>query len=143
MTGDDKLKNTLDALAADADRKWGSFLFTYCECPACQYSVVVATAELMGGEKKVACTLCWLDSQHAVAMTERPANDSDRPEGPDARYAPLRSFVCAMCGNDCLSSVNDAEAQAEFEELYGQPYDPAKHPPICDDCHKLRMAMRR
>lgn len=136
MTGDDKLKNTLDALAADADRKWGSFLFTYCECPACQYSLVIETADLEDGTKKVACPLCWLDNQNMVAMTERAAREADSPEGPDARYLPLANYTCAKCGRQCLSSVDDSDARREFEEDHGIPFDAAKHPPICDDCFK-------
>lgn len=136
---DDPLKAVLDNLAAEAEQRWG---FTYCECPDCEFSVVVATADLAGGAFKVACSMCWQDSGHEIAMTTRPATDADKPEGADARYRPMHSFKCSSCGNDCLSDVTDAEAQAEFEELYGQPLDRAKHPAICDDCHKRRMAAR-
>lgn len=112
-------------------------LFTYCECPDCEFSVVVASADLVGGIK-VACALCWDDSGHTVAMVARPATDADKPEGPDARYAPMPRFTCADCERECLSSVSEAEATAEFEELYHRPVDD-KAKQICDDCHRLRM----
>lgn len=116
--------------------------FTFCECPVCEYSVVVATADLAHGAK-VACTLCWSDSMHLEPMTERPALPGDKPEGPDARVRPMPRFTCSQCGKNCLSPNNDESAAAnEFEAIYGIPCDPAKHAPRCDDCHKLALRER-
>jgi hypothetical protein len=134
----DDLGRVLDQLAAEAERKWG---FTYCECPACEFSVVVASSVFIGPDVKVACEMCWQDNGHMVPMTTRPATDADKPEGPDARYAPLERFTCADCGRECLSSVSEAEAKAEFEEIYHRPLDAVTATvACCDDCHKLRMA---
>jgi hypothetical protein len=116
--------------------------FTYCECPHCQFSVVVAASDIGPGEA-VGCSLCWEDSWHEVAMTTRPATDVDKPEGADARFAPMTHFICHDCGKQCLSTVPEAEAQTEFEELYHRPLDRTKHPSICHDCFLIRQAMRR
>lgn len=133
------LTRVLDELALGAEQRWGKTnLFTYCECPDCQFSVVVLSADLVGGTV-VACELCWTDSQHMVPMTARPATDADKPEGVDARFAPLERFICAQCGRECLSSVREDEARAEFEERFGKFDAKNEHEALCDDCDRLRM----
>lgn len=133
------LKDVLDGLAAGAEQRWG---FTYCECPVCEFSVVIASADL-AGDKRVACQICELDNGRLVAMTMRPATDADRPEGVDARKRPMPHFTCAHCGRECLSPASEDKAVAEFKALYGVEPDPKKHPAICDDCFKLHQAKRR
>jgi hypothetical protein len=110
--------------------------FTYCECPVCEYSVVVLTSELGDGAYKVACPICHEDNNRMVAMTPRPARDGDKPEGIDARARPMPRFICASCARECLSPLSEDEALVEFEQLYGMRPDPAKHLPICDDCFR-------
>lgn len=137
---DDPVKRVLDELALGAEKRWGlTSLFTYLECPECEFDMVLAAADI-GPGMKVACPLCHQDTFRAVAMTERPATDADKPEGPDSRYAPLDHFTCKLCGRECISTVPPSEAQAEFEEIYHEPFDPKKHPAICHDCHLVRLA---
>jgi hypothetical protein len=109
--------------------------FLFCECPDCQYSVVVRASDL--GSDKLACPLCWQDNQRLVAMTSRPALDTDQPEDLDVRKQPAGGalFTCSSCGRSCMSRWSEADAQAEFELQYGRPADPDQHPAICDDCH--------
>lgn len=116
--------------------------FTYCECPVCEYSVVVATKVLEGGAYRIACPLCDGDNNKLVAMEGRPATDSDRPEGPDARERSMPAFTCNACGRECLSRVSEAQANAEFKALYGVSVDKTKNKPICTDCFNQAMALR-
>ena len=114
--------------------------YSYCECPICEYSVVVLTSELADGYM-IACPICWRQSRGTtpVGMIARPALDSDRPEGIDARSVELPLFTCAKCGNQCLSPVSEETARAEFKALHGV-YPDEKAKAICDDCFKLEMA---
>ena len=55
--------------------------FDYFECPECGFSSV-QRSDFNGNEW---CPLCAGDSGHDVHMRRRPAHDTDRPEGRDAR----------------------------------------------------------
>lgn len=55
--------------------------FIYFECPECGFSSVQKT-DFKGSD---ACPLCAGDSGHDVCMRSRPAQDTDKPEGKDAR----------------------------------------------------------
>lgn len=116
--------------------------FTWCECPVCEYSVVVATKVLEGGKYRIACPLCASDNLKLVAMEGRPVTDADRPEGPDAREQSMPAYTCAKCGRECLSSVSEAQANAEFKALYGVSVDREKNKPVCTECFNLAMAQR-
>jgi hypothetical protein len=49
----------------------------------------------------------------------------------------LDYYVCAKCGESCVSTRPDAEAVAEYEKTYGVPIDATSVDVICDDCFKL------
>jgi hypothetical protein len=56
--------------------------FFYLECPSCEWDCVIAAVEAEGGET---CPLCAEDNGQDVYLRSREAQDSDRPEGWDAR----------------------------------------------------------
>jgi len=57
--------------------------YFYCECPECEFSLVIEGNDPKVG--KINCPLCLEDCGHYTKMTERPARDADQPEGYDAR----------------------------------------------------------
>lgn len=56
--------------------------FLFCECPVCEFSVVV---EADG--RPIYCYLCASDNGRDVQMQVRAAEPDDKPEGHDARKA--------------------------------------------------------
>lgn len=56
-------------------------VFTYFECPACEFSSILARP----ANDRDICPLCAGDNGRDVRMQHRPARDDDRPEGRDAR----------------------------------------------------------
>lgn len=46
-----------------------------------------------------------------------------------------REYVCAWCGDKCLSSWTEAEARAEYEHTFGQSLDETAVQ-LCDDCYQ-------
>ena len=48
----------------------------------------------------------------------------------------MATFRCAECGQTFSSSRDDSEARAEFESLFGMPYDPAFVTVVCDGCYE-------
>lgn len=56
-------------------------MFDYFECPECQFSSVQHSSY----NGKTFCPLCASDSGHYVSMNRRPAKDTDKAEGHDAR----------------------------------------------------------
>ena len=55
--------------------------FIYFECPDCEFSSI-QRRDFSGSEM---CPLCAGDNGRDIRMTKRPAKDSDKPEGRDAR----------------------------------------------------------
>lgn len=106
------------------------FLFGQCQCG---YSAVIAAAVLFGGEE-VPCPACEALSLLRI-LPLRPALDSDEPTDLDMRKTPVRRFVCAECGELCLSRSTDSDAAFEYEALHGRP-PPKNAETICDDCFK-------
>lgn len=66
--------------------------FEFYECPECGFSSVQRLD--FNGSK--ACPMCAGDSGHDVRLSCRPATDSDRPEGFDARKGTRQEQTAAF-----------------------------------------------
>lgn len=55
--------------------------FVWLECPECEFSIIVRLDSAGSDE----CPMCLGDTMHRVHMHARPAVDTDKPEGMDAR----------------------------------------------------------
>lgn len=49
-------------------------------------------------------------------------------------------YRCADCHDEFLSDWSDEEAAAEYETLFGRPFDPDHVEALCDDCYEIAWA---
>lgn len=47
------------------------------------------------------------------------------------------TYQCARCGGKFENAWTDEEAEAEYEQLFGQPLDKNRAVVLCDDCYLL------
>jgi hypothetical protein len=45
-------------------------------------------------------------------------------------------YTCARCREEYESRWPDEAAQAEYEEMFGRPFDPSEAVLLCDDCYR-------
>jgi hypothetical protein len=53
-----------------------------------------------------------------------------------------KTYTCAACGESCLSSWSEEEAQAEYEQTF-PTYPERGKASVCDDCYPLLLAAAR
>ena len=46
------------------------------------------------------------------------------------------TFECSECGITFRSCWDDSEAVAEFEDLFGVPFDPSRVAVLCGECYE-------
>lgn len=91
--------------------------YLYCECPACDFSLVVDRSKIVG--QTVHCSLCASDNGRTVAMIARQAEDTDVAEGFDARKAKSPENK-ALTNFDGMSE-SFFKTQKEFVEKLSRP----------------------
>jgi hypothetical protein len=51
-------------------------------------------------------------------------------------------FVCALCGDRCMSTWSDEEAAEEYRNAFGCEPTPDEARSVCDECYQQLMAMQ-